>query len=370
MSIAARRRSSRLVATVKTAALSVAVVSAVAASLTSGGTDVRERAAVSSDKPARTADTAEADRSAGKPERTKDTVTATATTTTDTLPVTSGPLRETWEHGPERLVLSDDRGIVAVFTVGARTVVVRGDQRTFQESTTSATVTTGSHVWLLPEPFDGVVDHQWLAARLTDPGHDLLDLARQYTTGAADVIEATGARIAGDASYGPLLADGSRQEGSDFNDYLGVPWSYGSTVDRPEAHQFGALDCSGYVRALFGHRGGMDMALEPDGVRLPRRAVQMAASAPGVMAIPDSGRRPSDLSALLPGDLVFFDVSTDDGTLIDHVGVYLGIDSAGAPRFVSSRKGADGPTMGDVRGRSTLSGKGLYASAFRAARRL
>ena len=101
-----------------------------------------------------------------------------------------------------------------------------------------------------------------------------------------------------------------------------------------------------------------------------RRAVQMSASAPGVVVIADTGTRPAGLGALLPGDLVFFDASTDDGTLVDHVGIYLGVDSAGAPRFLSSRKGADGPTMGDVRGRSTLSGSGLYATSFRAARRL
>jgi hypothetical protein len=67
---------------------------------------------------------------------------------------------------------------------------------------------------------------------------------------------------------------------------------------------------------------------------------------------------------------VFFDASADEGTLVDHVGIHLGIDSAGAPRFVSSRKGADGPTMGDVRGRSMLSGSRLYATSFRVVRRL
>ena len=360
------RGSRRLVTTVKTVAMSVAIVSSTAAAVTGSGADLRESTNTSSvGLPASATATA---LDAGRPEREESG--RTAAMATGEIPGTSGPVRETREHAPDRVVLSDDRGIVAVFTAGARTVVTRGAQRTFQESTTSATVTTTSHVWLLPEPFGGVVDYAWLVAVITDPGEDLLEVARQYLTGAPDRTDATGGRIAGDASYGPLLADGTRQEGSDFNDFLGVPWSYRATVDPPETHQWGSLDSSGYVRAVFGHRSKLEMTAEPDGVRLPRRAVQMASSAPGVMVLPDSGQRPHDLSRLLPGDLVFFDVSADDGTLVDHVGIYLGTDSAGAPRFVSSRKGADGPTMGDVRGRSTLSGAGLYASAFRAARRL
>lgn len=50
--------------------------------------------------------------------------------------------------------------------------------------------------------------------------------------------------------------------------------------------------------------------------------------------------------------------------------MYLGLDTLGQHRFVSSRKSIDGPTMGDYRGRSTLNGIGLYAMAFRAVRRL
>ena len=271
---------------------------------------------------------------------------------------------------PGRVVVRDDAGVLATFTVGARTVTLRGPVRTFRESTTAATVTTTVWVRLLPQPFAGTVDQDWLAARSADTSADVLATAVQYTTGAPDVTGEQGLRIAGDASYGPLLADGTREEGSDFNDHLGVPWTYGSTVDRPEAHQYGALDCSGYVRSVFGYRLGLPMTLQPDGARLPRRAVQMADSAPGVVVVPDTGVRPTDLSPLLPGDLVFFDASTDDGTAVDHVGIHLGTDSTGAPRFLSSRKGADGPTMGDVRGRSTLSGTGLYATAFRAVRRL
>ena len=80
--------------------------------------------------------------------------------------------------------------------------------------------------------------------------------------------------------------------------------------------------------------------------------------------------RSTGLDRLHVGDLVFFDADPDDGPALDHVGMYLGRDSAGHRRFISSRKGANGPTMGDVKGASILDGTGLYARAFRSARRL
>jgi cell wall-associated NlpC family hydrolase len=121
---------------------------------------------------------------------------------------------------------------------------------------------------------------------------------------------------------------------------------------------------------VFGYRLGVPLGLDPDGVRLPRRSVQMLEAAPGVVTVPDTGTAPSSTNKLAPGDLLFFDGSTDDGTAVDHVGIYLGRDSAGAPRFISSRKTVDGPTMGDVGGKSLLTGTGLYAGAWRAARRV
>jgi cell wall-associated NlpC family hydrolase len=89
-----------------------------------------------------------------------------------------------------------------------------------------------------------------------------------------------------------------------------------------------------------------------------------------VVPVADTGAQVTDLRRLQPGDLVFFDASSDDGTAIDHVGVYLGLDGGGRHRFVSSRKSADGPTMGDLRGASVLDGSGFYARAFRSTRRL
>lgn len=292
--------------------------------------------------------------------------TATASTTATTF--TTQALTN-----PARVVVSDSAGVAATFTVGARTVSVRGSTRIFAEpSGTTATVTSTTWVRLLPVAFSGSVDLDWLQRELADTSPDVLAVAMQYQPGAGVVRDSSGRQIAGDASYGPLLADGTRQEGSDFNDYLGVTWNYADgSVDAPESAQLGDLDCSGYVRMVYGYRSGYSLALTADGRSLPRRAAQMEAGAPGPMIITDTGVTPTNLSGLLPGDLVFFDASTDDGTAIDHVGIYLGKDSTGNYRFVSSRKKADGPTFGDNGGRAVLTGSTYYwAKAFRSARRI
>lgn len=291
-----------------------------------------------------------------------------ASSTSDPSTWTTRTLRS-----PRRVQVLDASGVLATFTVGARTVTLRGATRVLSEpSTTQATVTTSTWVRLLDQPFTGNPDQAWLVARFADTSPDVLATAMQYVTGAPTLTHPSGELVAADASYGPLLADGTRQEGADFNDFLQQTWTYGPERDDPETDQAGALDCSGFVRMVMGYRLGIPLTLAPDGVRLPRRAAQMEASAPGVVTVAHSGGTPSAkaLAALAPGDLVFFDGSTDDGTAIDHVGLYLGRDSAGAPRFVSSRKTVDGPTMGDVGGRSLLTGGGLYAASWRSARRL
>jgi cell wall-associated NlpC family hydrolase len=302
------------------------------------------------------------------------TATTTSTTTTSTADWTYKALTS-----PARVQVSDATGVLATFTVGARTVTMRGAARTFTEpATTSATVRSTTWVRLLDKPFApsaGRLDTgttTWLVTELADRDPDLLAVAAQYVAGSPMVRDASGRLVSSDASYGPLQPDGTRAEGSDFNDYLGVSWTYGGVVDGAEADQAAALDCSGFTRMVFGYRMGLPMTLDPDGVRLPRRSAQMLASAPGVVTVPDAGVPPTStqLSTLAPGDLVFFDNSTDDGPAVDHVGIYLGVDSAGQPRFISSRKTADGPTLGDLGGRSVLTGTGYYATGWRAARRL
>lgn len=273
---------------------------------------------------------------------------------------------------PSGTVVSDSAGRwLATFSDGASTVRLKGPSRTFRESTTTATVTTTSWVRRLPAPFAGTVDTAWLKAALADTSDDILSLAWQYVTDAAARFDSSGRQYAGDGHYGPLQPDGTRQEGSDFGDYLGISWTYpDGIVDAPEPDQFLSLDCSGFIRMVWGYRSGMTVTGAPDGVHLPRRAVQMLDSAPGVVTIRNAGVKATAYSRLAAGDLVFFDVSTDDGALVDHVGMYVGVDSSGHHRFVSSRKTSDGPTMGDGGGRSIVDGSGFYATGWRAARRL
>ena len=272
---------------------------------------------------------------------------------------------------PARTVVSDAAGgWLATFTDGAYSVSLEGPGRTFSESTATSAVVTSTWVRVLPAPFGGQVDEGWLIRELGDTSPDVLQLGMQYVEKAPAVYDQTGLKIAGDADYGPPQADGTRQEGSDFSDYLGIPWSYGGTVDRPEPAQVNSLDCSGLMRMVFGYRSGLPLTLSPNGSAIPRRAYQILDFAPGIVTIPNTGRQVTSFSRLAAGDLVFFDAATDDGTQIDHVGLYLGRDTAGHQRFLSSRKGINGPTLGDYDGKSILDGSGLYATAFRAARRL
>ena len=261
---------------------------------------------------------------------------------------------------PSRTLVRDESGaLIATLTRGSLSVVLEGSPRTFTEG--SITVRTAAWVRLLPAAFTGTVDTTWLAAARADVSPDVLAIAMQYVTGAPPLFADDGSLFAADASYGPIV-NGLRQEGSDWNDFLGVTAVYDGVADRPEVAQVRAVDCSGFVRMVYGHRLGYPMILAPDGVRLPRRATSMYSGGPGILM--------KDSSRVLPGDLVLFDAASDDGAAIDHVGIYLGKDAAGHPRFISSRKTADGPTFADVGGRSTLDGTGLYASSLRAIRRL
>ncbi|HEY0868183.1 MAG TPA: NlpC/P60 family protein [Fimbriimonas sp.] len=251
---------------------------------------------------------------------------------------------------------------LATFTRGSRSVLLRGPQRTFTEDTASHSVTHDRWVRVLGEPFSEEMDAEWLDRALQDRSPDVLGIAFQYVKGSPLIHEGK-LRIAGDASYGPKLSGKAVEEGSDYNDYLGVSVRYGVKRDLPEKRQFGSLDCSGFIRMVFGFRLGVPLGLASDGRKIPRRASQMYEDGPGV-------RLGSDRGKLQPGDLVFFDADKSDGTAIDHVGIFLGIDTAGRPRFISSRKSADGPTMGDRKGASVLNGRGLYGASYRGARRL
>lgn len=265
---------------------------------------------------------------------------------------------------------------VAELTAGARSVLVHGAKRTFKEPTTRAKVTTDAWVRKLRDPYAGGRFRQApfrreLAGLLKARSDDLLAISMQYIVGAKPKKDAQGRVYRGDAHYGPLV-DGQRQEGSDFNDYLGVAWKYyDGSVDKPEKKQVGSLDCSGFVRMVLGYRMGWPLENQQHTrKRIPRRATEIERYAPGRVIIPNTGARPANLSQLQAGDLLFWNADPLDGPAIDHVGIFLGRDSLGDYRFISSRKSVDGPTMGDVRGPSVLNRKGkLYSDSFRAAKR-
>jgi hypothetical protein len=261
---------------------------------------------------------------------------------------------------PARTAVYDKEGVwVATFTDGARKVRLRGPSRPFDEITASAPVVTKDWVRILPAAFAGNVDTEWLDTALTDDSPDVLAVAMEYIRDAPN-----------DAEYGPIV-DGVRQEGSDFHDYLGLNWEFPDTGMRlADANQIRSLDCSGFVRMVYGYRHGMPMSFAPKAGFLPRRSFELAGAAPGVVVIANTDSRPTGLATLEAGDLVFFDADTTDGTKIDHSGIYLGLDVAGRHRFISSRKSANGPTLGDSNGPSLLDGTYLYARTFRTARRL
>ena len=296
----------------------------------------------------------------------------------------SSPFTTVVIDDPSGLDVRDQQGRwIATFTNGARTVRLAGNRRTFTEATARP---VEHRIWVrvLPAAFDGELDEAWLSLALaanTAATPDVLGFAMQYLAGAPPLVE-SGLQIAGDASYGPPLGT-SREEGSDFYDYLGISWTDPQgRVHRPRSDQRLCLDCSGFIRMICGYRHSLPapgvsdtvpLCWTPMAEALPRRAVQMCDDGPGIVVIANRGRRPRDLSELRVGDLVFFDADPNDGPAIDHVGMYLGRDTRRARRFISSRKSADGPTFGDFRHPSTLDGDpeaDLYTRSFRAARRL
>jgi cell wall-associated NlpC family hydrolase len=273
---------------------------------------------------------------------------------------------------PPRTILERPCGTrQAVLTDGAHTVLVEGAERLFTEPSAGSAVRTTGRVRLLPAPYPGSLDDataRWVDAALDDASPDVLALAMQYLEGAPAIVE-KGVQVAGDADYGPLSDLQMRLEGADFNDYLGLRWTYpDGTLDKPKSEMLHSLDCSGYMRMIWGYRSGLPLAPAQSNTALSRRAVQMDAATFGVTIIANG--QPAALERLQTGDLVFFDADPGDGPAVDHVGMYLGRDDAGHSRFISSRKSPNGPTLGDVHGASILDGAGLYAKAFRSARRL
>ncbi|RJQ79909.1 hypothetical protein D5S17_09035 [Pseudonocardiaceae bacterium YIM PH 21723] len=283
------------------------------------------------------------------------------------------------QTGPNRTVVKDQQGaVVATLTDGARTATVRGPLRTFREQKfTAHYVDSSTWVRLLPQAWRAGQEQtdsfrQWLTKALSDTSPDALAVAFEYADGAPAEKDTQGVRFRGDAAYGPVSSGAQgRLENNDFIDYLGIDFTYpdiGRKTTR--ADRFGAADCSGYLRLVYGYRLGFPLLGGNDaGPGLPRRAFAMATVGPGAVISSSSAGRPSSLGALLPGDLLFFEIDPNSDGL-DHSAIYLGTDEQGKHRFISSRIRANGPTMSDVGGASLIGDTGFYSDGLRVIKRI
>lgn len=298
---------------------------------------------------------------------------------------------QTWERltGPDRSVLRDPKGqVLGTFTDGARTATLTGPSRTFSEpANTKSRVVTENWVRLLPQKWKAGAEKDqwfkdWFKKYFGSEEDDIFAFAFQYTEGAPVKKDAQGIPYAGDAGFGPINPGGSigndlRKEQSDFYDYLGIPYTFrnGSTM-KPERDRYRSIDCSGFVRTVYGFRGRYPLAPSDNaGNGLPRTANGIARSHEGVTIIPLHGSapwysRPTAIDVLQPGDLVVFKLDSRTHNRLDHIGIYLGNDTDGHKIFISSREEVNGPTIGDKGGTSRLDGNGYYANYFRTARRL
>ncbi|MEV6956271.1 hypothetical protein [Streptomyces sp. NPDC051183] len=270
-------------------------------------------------------------------------------------------------------------------------------------------VTHATWVRLLPAPFNGTwtkeLDAQ-IRAWASDISPDALSFASMFLLNAPDVTSPAlhGARVLGKASYGPREHDapdsGRLDIGADVFDYMGLKeavFPNGEPDRKPgedpeDRSRFkGSLDCSGFVRMVFGYHMGIPMVVKRDfgSGNLPRTSHDMALEGPGVIvaqSTPPAGSqdstayeaKPPSITGLQIGDTLYFNCEpekagapADQRRPIDHVGIYVGLDDKKRPRFVSSRKTPDGPTRGDLAAQSLIgqAGTGYYTKALRIIRR-
>jgi hypothetical protein len=294
---------------------------------------------------------------------------------------------------PARTVVRDGGTIVATLTDGARTAVLTGPGRTFTEPrTTKARVTTDSWVRLMPRAWAAGQERTtwftaWLRTNRGSTKPDVLSMALQYRAGEKPLMDDKGVRYAGAATYGKVGKEEEAKEaneaneadragkatrpGSDFYQYLGLAWTFpDGHIVHPDKQRYGTVGPSGFIRLVYGYRAGYPLLRRDEkGPGLPRTANGMATLGPGVPVFRGNNAQTA-LSKLQPGDLVFFATGNRQDHRLCQVGIYLGLDSDGHPRFISSRASAGGPTFGDHGGTARLDGKGLYAKGLRAAKRL
>ncbi|MFE3941162.1 C40 family peptidase [Streptomyces sp. NPDC059118] len=298
--------------------------------------------------------------------------------------------KQRWERlrNPSRTLLRGTDGeILASFTDGARTATLTGPSRTFTEpSTTASKVVTEDWVRLMPYQWKKGSENEkwfkdWFKEFFGSEEDDLFATAFQYVADAPVKKDDEGVSYAGDANFGPLNPNGSegndlRLEESDFFDYLGIPYTFrNGTTMQPRTERARSMDCSGFIRTVFGYRARYPlMATDASGDGLPRTANGMARSHRGTDVIELKGiapaDRPKNIDVLQPGDLVFFKLDQRTKERLDHVGMFLGHDTDGHKIFISSREEANGPTIGDKGGTSRLDGNGYYAATLRSAKRL
>ncbi|MCZ4124646.1 NlpC/P60 family protein [Streptomyces sp. H39-S7] len=244
-------------------------------------------------------------------------------------------------------------------------------------------VTHTTWVRVLSDPFDSTwtpAVEQVIRGWAGSPSPDVLTHAAAFLAGAPAVITAAtpamGKHIMGKAGYGYLDPQGYRYEGADFHEYMNLGWTFpDGTYTGPSSKQVGNLDCSGYTRMVYGYHMGVPLAAGEDTSRtlLPRKSRHMVDYAPGARIAQTDGIKPPAAQQLQPGDLLLFNADSGDDTetvTVDHVGIYLGVDTAGKRRFLSSRKTGNGPTMSDLGGASLLDGAGTYARKLHTVHRL
>lgn len=287
--------------------------------------------------------------------------------------VLQGRYRLSNKTNPTRTVVTDSsKKTVAVLTVGARTVLLKGPERTFTEpATTSAKIITTDWVRIAPKPYLGFLDKtlaDWLLKIIGSTAEDVLAISQQYTAGTPIRRDDKNIAYAGPAGFGFLNND-QEKDGSDFFEYLGVPYDFpdGRAEIGERWRGDRRLDCSGFLRMVYGYRSGMPVlrgnkAGTADG--LPRSTYAMANKGILIEANEDISSPPESLARIQTGDAVFFALRSGDYESISHSGIYLGEDTDGRMRFVSSRETADGPTWGDTGGRSVLD-SGVFGNGLR-----
>jgi cell wall-associated NlpC family hydrolase len=314
---------------------------------------------------------------------------------------------------PARVEVFNGSSLAATFTDKCYTVSMTGPSRTFDETNSAAGSTNltsysmSHNVWVrkFTAPFSITAYNnnpaaqkealrQWLYdATIANQNNvaDVLKSAMQYIEGASaqnGAFNGQTVQIYGDASY---------TSGGDYNDYMQVTINYTTPwvkTDAPEANENLSLDCSGFMRMIWGVRnnsagsytdGLVPLSIDKNGAwdnsnnTMTRTSYAMYANSPGVVVITHSGAAATgQISKLNIGDLVFFDDNIGTASSqINHVGMYIGQwtkpgTSSVYARFISSRTAINGPTMGDYSGASLLnySATSKYTKTFCAARRL